>query len=587
MSTPENQLLSLKDEAGRPRPVFLLLTGQEGDDFTFYVRDDRDKDTIRQILRGESGEQTPLPTVAGDDRGVTQAASPEKEQRFSCRVNVLRPRLRKDDLKACENGQAEPVFLRELRKAKGEDAASSDYARLWQALNDGLREKLDAGALADKELPELVEELNRVMWDGFTAEDGDDHLPDAEKELLGRASDAARTILGNYLRFCLLFKDAIEPIDSRLRIGRGLTGLCYEGDCWSISFRIQDTKAGFAPPKKAGVNLNSIEEICFTLYEEIFYAVSRSESAREGGARVGAQTAEPREEKAQPAQGYNETLEAHRREPLAEVGGLVVIAGSTNSAKSLITRGLIHLYLENVLQDYWKSVLQGEEKRRPHLVSVEDPVEKYFTASAPTVGDGRALRLAADGPTAELIDYTPRQLGVDTPDLETALHDALRQTPKVLFVGETRHRDDWRKMIDFSGTGHLVVTTAHAGSLIEAMHKILLATKARTPAARNEVASRLLAVIHLKRAEVVGFDKCRALIPSLWRRVPQGVTSLTADGLASILPHSHSGEENPCSCLGRKYFVERLLRLSASHCPEGDFKSALREKAIKWDLKGE
>ena len=81
--------------------------------------------------------------------------------------------------------------------------------------------------LADNELPELVEELNGLIWDDFAAEVGTDLLPDAENELLGRASDTTRTILGNYLRFCHLFRDAVEPIHSRLRVGRGLTGLCY------------------------------------------------------------------------------------------------------------------------------------------------------------------------------------------------------------------------------------------------------------------------------------------------------------------------------------------------------------------------
>lgn len=183
------------------------------------------------------------------------------------------------------------------------------------------------------------------------------------------------------------------------------------------------------------------------------------------------------------------------------------------------------------------------------------------------------------------VDYTPRQKKDDALSLQQALRDALRQTPKVFFVGETRKKKDWQELIDFAGTGHLVITTAHAGSLLDAMHKIFLATEAKTPTDRSEVASRLLAIVHLKRTEVTGYQY-GVLVPALWRRVPRGVNALTAEGLASVLPHSDSDGNNPSSCLGRKYFVERLLELAEARNPLDEFKKRLRLKAIDWDLQG-
>jgi hypothetical protein len=260
------------------------------------------------------------------------------------------------------------------------------------------------------------------------------------------------------------------------------------------------------------------------------------------------------------------------------MSGLVVIAGSTNSAKSLVTRGLIHLYLENVLKD-------NKRKRRPHLITFEDPIEKYFAGDTCIPHDAHTQQDVAMEALKKKIDYTPRQQLKDRENLQEALLDALRQTPKVFFVGETRKKEDWRELIDFAGTGHLVITTAHASSLLDTMHKIFLATEAKTPADRSEVASRLLAVVHLKRAEISGYQ-IGALVPALWRSVPRGLNALTAEGLASLLPHSNSDNKDPTSCLGRKYFVERLLELAATRNPPDELKTRLTVKAIYWDLQG-
>src|SRR5207249_2189827 len=94
------------------------------------------------------------------------------------------------------------------------------------------------------------------------------------------------------------------------------------------------------------------------------------------------------------------------------------------------------------------------------------------------------------------IDYTSRQKGIDVHDLKCASEDALRQTPAVFYIGEVRDASDWKEVLEFAGTGHLVVTTAHAGSLIEAMIKLLGAVDAKTPADRRRYAEKILAVVH-------------------------------------------------------------------------------------------
>jgi hypothetical protein len=591
MSVPENQLLLLKDhKEGRERPVFLVLTEQRGSDFTFYLRDDPKGDRIRRILRQESrqaGNSKPWAADAGDDHTgaatrPAQAAGevPKQESSFSCRMCILHPLLDKDDFKSEDPEGKKVIFLQRLRAAKDEAADHPPYARLRRELKLS-REALDEGKLGDEELLKImVLELNGLLASADVKALFTEPATDEDQALLNQVDDPeAESKLGNYLRFCSLFKDAIVPIESRLRDGRVLAGLSYEGKFWSISFRKQETGTGYAPSTKTDGTLNSIEELCHALYEEIFYAVGHSEEvASQNGEgketrRDGRPTGDGVGEKPSPWL-YRERINEHREKLKSpEMSGLVVVAGSTNSAKSLVTRGLIHLYLENVLKG-------NDQTRRPHLVTFEDPIEKYLATEARTsIGESPPPDDAPKSLEGE-IDYTPRQQKIDIGGLRMALRDALRQTPKVFFVGETRKKEDWHALIDFAGTGHLVITTAHAGSLIEAMHKIFLATGANTPADRNEVASRLLAVIHLKRAEVAGFEKVGVLVPALWRRVPRGLNALTAEGLASILPHSHSEEDNPCSCLGRKYFVEKLHGLANDRPPTAErFQEVLAAKA--------
>ncbi len=90
------------------------------------------------------------------------------------------------------------------------------------------------------------------------------------------------------------------------------------------------------------------------------------------------------------------------------------------------------------------------------------------------------------------------------------------------------------------------------------MHRIFEARKAVTAADRNEVASRLLGVVHLRSDELE--DGPKILYPSLWRRTPRGIAALTSDGLAALLPHRiREGVDRAISCLGSCFIVEQLV----------------------------
>ena len=225
--------------------------------------------------------------------------------------------------------------------------------------------------------------------------------------------------------------------------------------------------------------------------------------------------------------------------------GLVIVAGATGSRKTTYAREIARQYLSKLMPI---SAAKGE---RPHVVTCEDPIESWFAFSPQQASEAG-------------FEYTPRQKGIDVRDLYDAVNDALRQKPTLLYVNEVRRETDWRALFHFAATGHFAITTTHAGSLVETFGRILAAAEADTPAKRSEVASRLVAIIHLKAFE----DEP---VPALWVPTPSGRTAMTQGGLGSLLPGSETD-----SYVGRAYFASALLRSDA----------VIRD-ALKSDLYGE
>jgi Tfp pilus assembly pilus retraction ATPase PilT len=259
-------------------------------------------------------------------------------------------------------------------------------------------------------------------------------------------------------------------------------------------------------------------------------------------------------------------------EQIADKEGLVVVAGRTGVAKSKIVRGLIRGYMN----------AGAATRRTPHLLTYEDPIEKYIDVD-PTI-----------------TNYTPRQRGQDVKDIEQVINDALRQTARIMFVGETRDPEQWNQLLRFAGTGHLVITTTHAGSLTEALSNILQAAKAREPSRRSVVADRLLAVIHLRAGEV---DDTQFVLPALWLRTPIGVKALMAEGLASLLPNTPneltagntSGASSnrpqtdlPPSSIGRYWFARELIKQAkeAGDKVAETIEQEVLRRGLAWDLEG-
>ncbi|MGC1159952.1 MAG: ATPase, T2SS/T4P/T4SS family [Acidobacteriaceae bacterium] len=293
--------------------------------------------------------------------------------------------------------------------------------------------------------------------------------------------------------------------------------------------------------------------------------------------------------------------------------GIVLVTGGTGCGKSNVIRGLIDRYLTDTANtNIW---LQAD--RLPHVVTYEDPIEKLLCDKNTPL-------------TTRWLDYTPRQRTADVTDIKDAIRSALRQTPAVFYVGEVRDMKEWKSLLEFAGTGHLIFTTSHAGSLVEAVGKLFAATRSHTAARRAIIADRLVGLVHLRKGQVrlhsrdldstslssaggPGSDDPHPLVkdvivPSLWRRTMVGAKSLMSEGQSSLVPHTgtkssrvpHTGTKlDEQSCFGRTYFgdalwtpAEERIAEAVSQWPSSKvspaemFRRRLHELCVQWDLEG-
>ncbi len=218
--------------------------------------------------------------------------------------------------------------------------------------------------------------------------------------------------------------------------------------------------------------------------------------------------------------------------------GLLVIAGSTKSGKTELMKQVVRSYLS-------RPEAQGKFQT---LVTCEDPIETWY----------------ADSPESDVekmfnhgVFYCPRQLGIDVVTVSQALKDARRQTPNCYLVGEVREKADWQSVVEFAGSGHLIVVTTHAANIQEAILRIFSAMEVKTPQGRRSVANALLAVVHaalypISFGNANGSSvQCLAQMPSIWIGNVNAVSQLTADGLSSVVP-------NGDFCLSRAQFLRKL-----------------------------
>jgi len=106
--------------------------------------------------------------------------------------------------------------------------------------------------------------------------------------------------------------------------------------------------------------------------------------------------------------------------------GIVLVTGPTGSGKSTTLAAVV-----NEFNRTWPM----------HIITIEDPVEYLHPHNKATINQ--------------------REVGSDTQTFALALRAALRQSPKVILVGEMRDVETISIALEASETGHLVLSTLH------------------------------------------------------------------------------------------------------------------------------
>lgn len=150
--------------------------------------------------------------------------------------------------------------------------------------------------------------------------------------------------------------------------------------------------------------------------------------------------------------------------------GLIIMEGPTGSGKTTAIAGLI----KKVNTEYDK-----------HIYMVEDPTEFVHEEIGAT-------------------SIVQRQIGSHASDYPTAIEDALRSKPNVIVIGELLNAATAKAALHAATTGHLVITTAHAGSITEALDSFIgQFTADEQPQVRSRLSQSLLAIMVQKLVPAV------------------------------------------------------------------------------------
>jgi twitching motility protein PilT len=133
--------------------------------------------------------------------------------------------------------------------------------------------------------------------------------------------------------------------------------------------------------------------------------------------------------------------------------GIVLVTGARGSGKSSTLASLLD---------------KINEQQTCHIITIEDPIEFLHNHKHATIHQ--------------------RELHSDTPSFSLALRAALRQAPKVIFVGELRDRETMAMVLDAAETGHLILSSLNSADVVKTVDRILSAFPAPE---QNSIRGRL------------------------------------------------------------------------------------------------
>jgi len=228
--------------------------------------------------------------------------------------------------------------------------------------------------------------------------------------------------------------------------------------------------------------------------------------------------------------------------------GIILVCGATGAGKSSTLACMLN----------WINHHQDK-----HIVTMEDPIEFSFT-------DNKSI-------------FNQREIGVDVPSFGISLKAVLRQNPDIILIGEMRDRITFETALSAAETGHLVLSTLHAGTAHQAIVRLFeFFPPEQQLQARRQLAASLRGVV------------VQRLLPALegGGRVP-ALEILVADSLVGNLILEGEFEKIPSlldvtSNNGSHSFNQDLLRLvkSGTVARSDAMKASPNPKALEMNLKG-
>ncbi|WIB65645.1 ATPase, T2SS/T4P/T4SS family [Curtobacterium sp. MCBD17_040] len=140
--------------------------------------------------------------------------------------------------------------------------------------------------------------------------------------------------------------------------------------------------------------------------------------------------------------------------------GLLLFVGQTGSGKSTSIAALVNEVAQN-----WET----------HIYTVEAPIEYVYPA-------GKSL-------------VTQREVGMHVESFSSAIENAKRSHPRIIVVGEILNAQTASAALLAAASGHLVISTMHAGSTAEAIDTFIsMFTPDEQPLVRTQLSQTLRAI---------------------------------------------------------------------------------------------
>jgi twitching motility protein PilU len=176
-------------------------------------------------------------------------------------------------------------------------------------------------------------------------------------------------------------------------------------------------------------------------------------------------------------------------EQLVPKDGLVLFCGETGSGKTTsIASVLGHIIRKNYVSGF--------------MVTYEQPIEYYL--------HDLVRQILSEGKECS-IEVDHHDIGVDLPNFTEAVKNALRINPDILLIGELRDKQAMDACIQLALSGHLVYSTLHAASSLEAISRIVSAfDSANQDSIRMDLGQAIKAIVVQKFA--TGRDGGRVML---------------------------------------------------------------------------